>query len=296
MIEHNALLLDLYELTMAEAYLEFKPQTQATFDLFVRDMPANRTYFVACGLEDVLDYLENLRFDALSLEYLKKQNLFSSQFLDYLKEFRFKGDVFALPEGTIFFAHEPLLRVTANIIEAQIIESYLLNTINFSTLIATKASRIVHAAGGRAVYDFALRRTHGADAGIKVARSSYIAGFQGTSCVLAGMLYHIPIVGTMAHSYVMSFKSELASFRAYAKVFPKRSTLLVDTYNTEEGIENAIIVAKELQLKGYRLSGIRLDSGDITILSKLARHKLDRAGLNYVKIFVSGDLDEYKIE
>ncbi|MCM8780141.1 MAG: nicotinate phosphoribosyltransferase [Candidatus Omnitrophica bacterium] len=292
----KSLLLDLYELTMAQSYLEFKPDVQATFDLFVRNMPANRSYFVAAGLEDALNYLENLKFDQEAREYLKKQNLFSAKFLDYLKDFKFKGDCSALAEGTIFFAQEPVIRITANIIEAQIVESYLLNTINFQTLIATKAARIVSVARGREVFDFALRRTHGSDAALKVARAAYLAGFRGSSCVFAGMLYGIPITGTMAHSYVMSFKNELASFRAYAKIFPKRTVLLVDTYNCEEGIGNAIIVAKELEKKGFRLAGIRLDSGDIARLSKWARKRLDGDGLNYVKIFASGNLDEYKIE
>jgi nicotinate phosphoribosyltransferase len=200
-----------------------------------------------------------------------------------------------MQEGEIFFANEPVIRVTAPIIEAQIIESFLLNTINLQTMIATKASRVVNAACPRGVIDFSLRRTHGPDAGKKVARSSYIAGCIATSNVLAGKLYGIPIAGTMAHSFVMSFKHEIDSFLAYASTFPAKTILLVDTYNTRTGIDNAVVIGLYLKEKGYRLLGIRLDSGDIVSLSKFARRKFDRAGLNYVKIFASGNLDEFKI-
>ena len=289
------MLVDLYELTMAQSYFVYKINTWATFDLFIRELPQNRAYLVACGLTDTLNYIRGLRFSRKDIDYLKKQRLFSADFLKYLNNFRFRGDIWAMPEGTIFFANEPMIRVTASIIEAQIIESFLLNTINLQTMIASKASRVVCAACGSGVYDFALRRTHGSDAGIKVARSSYIAGFNGTSCVLAGKLYKIPIAGTMAHSYVMSFKHEIDSFLAYSSSFPQRTTLLVDTYDTKKGIENAIAIGLYLREKGYRLQGIRLDSGDIVYLSKLARKMLDKAGLNYVKIFASGNLDEFKI-
>ncbi|MCX5703902.1 MAG: nicotinate phosphoribosyltransferase, partial [Candidatus Omnitrophica bacterium] len=292
----NSLLMDLYELTMAQAYFVYKRGTFATFDLFVRELPRNRAYLVACGLEDVLNYLKGLRFVKEDIDYLKKQRLFSKDFLGYLANFRFKGDVWAMPEGTIFFANEPIIRVTAPVIEAQIIESFLLNTINLQTMIASKASRVVCAAGDKALYDFSLRRTHGADAGIKVGRSSYIAGFSGSSNVLAGKLYHIPIVGTMAHSFVMSFKQEMDSFLAYSNIFPERTILLVDTYDAKKGIENAVTIGLYLKEKACRLQGIRLDSGDIVSLSKLARRMLDKAGLNYVKIFASGNLDEFKIQ
>ena len=293
---HTALLLDLYELTMAESYLLYKRNALATFDLFVRELPENRTYLVACGLEDVLNYIRDLRFSREDLDYLKRQKVFSADFLNYLMRFRFRGDIWAMPEGTIFFANEPIIRVTASIIEAQIIESFLLNTINLQTMIASKASRVVLAAKGRGVYDFSLRRTHGVSAGIKVARASFLAGFSGTSCVLAGKLYKIPITGTMAHSYVMSFKHELDSFLAYSSTFPERTTLLVDTYDTKKGIENAIRIGLYLKATKHRLQGIRLDSGDIVALSKLARRMLDKAGLNYVKIFASGNLDEFRIK
>jgi nicotinate phosphoribosyltransferase len=292
----NSLLLDLYELTMAEAYLAYKRDTRATFDLFIRQLPVNRNYLIACGLEDILNYIRGLKFSSQDLSYLKGLKLFSADFLEYLRGFRFRGDIWALPEGTIFFANEPLLRVTASIIEAQIIEGFLLNTVNLQTMIASKASRVVTQAGQRGLFDFSLRRTHGPQAGVKVSRSSYIAGFNGTSCVLAGKAYNIPVAGTMAHSFVMSFKEEIESFLAYSNTFPQRTILLVDTYDTKKGIENAVDIGLYLKEKGFRLQGIRLDSGDIAALSKLARRMLDHAGLKYVKIFASGNLDEFKIK
>jgi len=291
-----SLLVDLYELTMAQSYFVYKPNSSATFDLFVREMPKNRQYLVACGLGDVLAYLKNSRFNREDLDYLNKQKLFSKEFLRFLANFRFRGDIWALPEGTIFFANEPIIRVTASIIEGQIIESFLLNTINLQTMIASKASRVVCASSGRRVFDFSLRRTHGPDAGIKVGRSSYIAGFCGTSNCLSGKVYNIPIVGTMAHSFVMSFKHEIDSFLAYAETFPGKTILLVDTYDTKKGIDNAITLGLYLKAKGFSLLGIRLDSGDLVSLSKLARKKLDKAGLKRVLIFASGNLDEFKIK
>jgi nicotinate phosphoribosyltransferase len=291
-----ALLMDLYELTMAESYLAYKRDALATFDLFVRGIPQKRSYLVAAGLEDVLDYLKMLCFSREDLKYLRSKKIFSEKFLKYLAHFKFRGDVWAMPEGTVFFANEPIVRVTAQIIEAQIIESFLLNTVNLQTMIASKASRVVSVCSGKGVYDFSLRRTHGSDAGIKAARSSYFVGFSGTSNVLAGKLYKIPIAGTMAHSFVMSFKNELESFLAYSTTFPDKTTLLVDTYDTKKGIENAISIGLYLKGKKHRLQGIRLDSGDIVSLSKFARKELDKAGLGYVKIFASGNLDEFKIK
>lgn len=281
---------------MSQSYFIYKRGACATFDLFVRGLPKNRGYLVFCGLLDCLAHLKGLKFTNEDLAFLEKQRLFSKDFLKYLAGFSFKGDVWAMPEGSIFFANEPVLRVTAPIIEAQIAESFLLNTVNLQTMLASKASRVVQAAQGRAVYDFSLRRTHGIDAGMKAARSSYIAGAAGTSNCLAGKLYNIPVVGTMAHSFVMSFKQELDSFLAYAETFPAKTTLLVDTYNVKKGIENAITIALYLKEKGYKLQGIRLDSADIASLSKISRRMLDRAGLDYVKIFASGNLDEFKIQ
>lgn len=291
-----SLLLDLYELTMAQSYFTYKRNNSATFDLFVRELPSNRAYLVACGLEDILNYVRNLKFSSEDIKYLKKQKLFSADFLKYLANFKFAGDVWAMPEGTVFFANEPVVRVTASIIEAQLLESFLLNTINLQTMIASKASRVVTQAEGRGLFDFSLRRTHGSDAGIKVARSSYIAGFNATSCVLAGKLYNIPVAGTMAHSYIMSFKQEIDAFLAYSNSFPDKTILLVDTYDTEKGVKNAVTIGLYLKENGHKLDGLRLDSGDIVRLSKLARKALDAARLNYVKIFASGNLDEFKIK
>ncbi len=296
MKENIALFLDLYELTMAQGYLQSKRGcAKATFDLFIRQMPINRGYMINAGLTDILDYIKELKFTPDDIGYLKKQNLFDSNFLEYLAKFKFRGDIWAMPEGEVFFANEPILRVTANIIEAQILESFFLNTIYLQTMISTKASRVVLAARGRKVFDFALRRTHGLDAALKVARCSYITGFAGTSNVLAGKKYGIPVVGTMAHSFVMCFKKELDSFISYAKTFPEKTILLVDTYNTKKAIESAIHVGLMLKEKGYKLLGIRLDSGDLVSLSKMARKMLDGAGLTETKIFASGNLDEYKI-
>lgn len=291
-----SLLMDLYELTMAQSYFVYKKDASATFDLFVRQLPEGRGYLLFCGLEDVLGYLKCLRFEADDISYLRKQRLFSEDFLDYLSGFRFKGDVWAMPEGEIFFANEPVVRVTASIIEAQFIETFLLNTVNLQTMVASKAMRVVCAAKGKKVYDFSLRRTHGQDAGLKAARASYIAGCCGTSNCLAGKLYGIPVVGTMAHSFVMSFKHEIDAFLAYSSTFPSKTTLLVDTYDTEKGIENAVKIGLFLKEKGHRLQGIRLDSADIPSLSRLARKVLDRVGLDYVKIFASGNLDEIRIK
>ncbi len=294
--EYNmGLLTDLYQLTMAASYFEHGKNEIATFDMFVRKLPKNRNYLVAVGLEQVLEYLENLHFGEEDIAYLKKQGIFKDEFLEYLKEFRFTGDVYAVKEGTIIFANEPILRITAPRIEAQIVETYILNQINFQTMIASKASRIVHAAKKAAVVDFSPRRDHGSDAALKAARASYIAGCVGTSNVLAGKIYEIPIIGTMAHSYIMSFDDELEAFRTYAKTFPENTVLLIDTYNTIEGAKKAVIIAKEMGAKGYKLKGVRLDSGDLVELSKKVRRILDKEGLDYVKIVASSDLNEYKI-
>jgi len=289
-------LVDLYELTMAASYFEHKRNTQAAFDLFIRKLPKNRSYFLTAGLEDVLDYLENFHFDEKTLEYLRVQKKFSQDFLEYLKNLKFTGDVWALPEGTIFFPNEPIIRIKAPIIQAQIIESTLLNIINLNTLIATKASRVVNVAGDKGIYDFSLRRTHGSDAGLKAARAAYLAGCRGTSNVLAGLLYKIPTAGTMAHSFVMSFDNELSSFRAFANTFPRNSILLIDTYDNLKGVENAITVARELNKNGYRLRSVRIDSGNLVKISKKIRKILDKNHFPDIKIFASGNLDEYKIK
>jgi len=290
-----SMLTDLYELTMCASYFDNERDEPATFDLFIRRLLPNRSYFVFAGLDQAVHFLSNVRFDQEQLNYLRKQG-FKEDFLDYLRSFKFSGEVWSVPEGTIVFPNEPLIRVTAPIIEAQLVETFLLNTVNLQTMIATKASRVVNAAQGRPVIEFGLRRTHGTDAGMKAARSSYIAGCVGTSNTLAGMKYGIPIFGTMAHSFVMFFEEEIEAFRAFSKTFPKTSTLLIDTYDDIEGARKAAIIARELEDKGFRLNGVRLDSGDLAELSKKVRELLDEKGLNYVRILASGDLDEYRIE
>jgi nicotinate phosphoribosyltransferase len=294
-MKNLALFTDLYELTMAASYFEQRMFEPATFSLFVRNYPSARNYFVSAGLDDVLGYLENLTFRPEDLTYLKKSGFFKSDFLTYLRRFRFTGEVFAIPEGRLFFINEPIIEVRAPLIEAQIIETYLINAVNLQVMIATKASRCIHAAWPRKLVDFSLRRTQGIDAGMKVARASYIGGFTGTSNVLAGKTYGIPIFGTMAHSYVTSFDQEIDAFRAYAQSFPENVVLLVDTYDTLKGAKKAVKVGKEMARKGHRLQGIRLDSGDIAGLSRKVRKILDEGGLKGAMIFASGAFDEFKI-
>jgi nicotinate phosphoribosyltransferase len=287
--------MDFYELTMAGGYFEHKKNTEAVFDLFIRRFPKNRSYFLACGLEDCLDFLKDFHFDAESLDFLRSRKIFKEDFLDFLKNFKFTGSMWAIPEGTVFFPNEPVIRIQAPIIQAQIVESFLLNTINLQTTIASKASRVVYAAKGKGVFDFSLRRTQGTDAALKVARASYIAGCLGTSNTLAGKIYGIPVSGTMAHSYVMSFDRERAAFESFVKSFPDNATLLIDTYNNLKGIKNAIYAAKKLEAQNHKLNAVRIDSGDLADIPQKIRLKLDKAGLNYVKIFASGNLDEFKI-
>ncbi len=294
--ENMALLTDLYELTMAQSYLRGKRNETATFDLFVRHLPHNRSFLVSAGLEQILLFLERMRFTGDSIHYLKTLNMFSHDFLDYLRGFKFSGTVYAIPEGEIYFPNEPTVIVTAPRIEAQIVETFLLNTLNFESLIASKAARVVIAAEGIGVVDFSPRRDHGADAAMKAARASYMAGCIGTSNVLAGKEFGIPVYGTMAHSYVMSFKSEIESFREFVKDFPDNPVLLIDTYDVIEGAKNAILVGKEMEKEGKRLRGIRIDSGNMAELSQKVRRMLDDAGLDYAKIMASGDLNEYRIK
>jgi len=293
--ENQTLLTDLYQLTMAQAYFREQRAASATFSLFIRSYPPERGYFVSAGLQDVLDYLESLCFDSAAIDFLDSRRLFSPDFLNYLASLRFTGQVWAIPEGRIFFTDEPVIEVTAPIIEAQIVETFIINQIHLQSLIATKAARCVHAAGGRTVVDFALRRTHGSDAGMKVARASYLAGFAGTSNVKAGQRYGIPLVGTMAHSFVSSFEREVDAFRAYAATFPASAILLIDTYDTIAGAKNAVQVGREMTQRGQKLLGVRLDSGDMAALSVEVRRILDDAGLTEVKIIGSGGLDEFEL-
>ena len=296
MTPRSGLLVDLYQLTMGESYLaEGMSEREATFSLFYRSLPEGWGYLLAAGLEDALRYLEELQFDEDDLAYLEGTGLFSVAFLERLRSFRFSGSVRAMPEGTAVFPGEPLLEVTAPILEAQVAETMVLNELHLQTLVASKAARSVEAAGGRTLVDFSLRRTHGGEAGLKVARASYLAGFDATSNVLAGRRYGIPLAGTMAHSYVQSFEDELAAFRAFARAYPDAAILLVDTYDTLEGVRLAVTVAHELGEEGHRLRGVRLDSGDLVELSRQARDLLDRAGLSDATVFASGGLDEAEI-
>ncbi|TET23136.1 MAG: nicotinate phosphoribosyltransferase, partial [Candidatus Aminicenantes bacterium] len=245
---------------------------------------------------DVLDYLKDLKFASDDLNYLEETGLFKPGFLSYLEKFRFTGDVFAIPEGRLFFVNEPIIEITAPLIESQIVETFIINAINLQVMIATKASRCVHVAWPRKLVDFSLRRTHGIDAGMKVARASFIGGFEGTSNVLAGKIYGIPIFGTMAHSFVICFEKEVDAFRAFAQSFPENVVLLVDTYDTVSGTVKAAEVGREMALKGQKLKGVRLDSGDIAYLSRKVRKILKRTGLRETTIFASGAFDEYKIQ
>jgi nicotinate phosphoribosyltransferase len=290
------LLTDLYEITMAASYHERGMTGRATFDLFVRDLPACRNFLIAGGLEQALDYLEDLSFDEDATEYLRSLRMFDESFLDHLRRFEFTGEVWAVPEGEAVFPPEPIMRVTAPLIEAQIVETFLLNCITFQTMIASKAARVSIACGDKKFVDFSLRRDHGADAGLKGSRASFIGGASGTSNVLAGMTYGIPVSGTMAHSYIMAFESETEAFRAYARQFPERAVLLIDTFDSEEGARRAAQVARELAAEGINVSGIRLDSGDLGPLARSVRKILDDAGLDEMQIFLSGDLDEYRIK
>jgi nicotinate phosphoribosyltransferase len=293
--ERLALLTDLYQLTMAACYFDQDMHQEATFSLFIRKYPAQRGYFVATGLAEALQYLETLGFTAADLEYLASTGLFQSRFLDYLQGVRFTGRVHALPEGSIFFVDEPILEVSAPIIEAQLAETFIINAVNLQTMIATKASRSVYAAAGRTLIDFSLRRTQGTDAGLKVARASYLAGFLGSSNVMAGKIYGLPIFGTMAHSYITSFPHEIEAFRVFAQNFPTITTLLIDTYDNISGAQHAVTVAKEMEGRGQRLNFVRLDSGDMVAISQEVRQVLDSHGLDYVRILASGGFDEHKI-
>ena len=290
-----ALLTDLYELTMAAAYHKKKMTESAVFSLFIRAYPPNRGYFLNAGLEDVLSYLESFELIQEDLDYLETTGLFSTDFLHYLGTLRFTGRVRAIREGRLFFEDEPILEVTAPIIEAQIIESFVVNTINLQVLLATKASRCVEAAQGRGLVDFSLRRTQGPISSLRVARSCYLAGMKGTSNVLAGKLYGIPVSGTMAHSFVTSFSDEMDAFRAFAQAFPSNTVLLIDTYDTIKGAKKAVQIAREMAERGQKLKGVRLDSGDMAELSKKVREVLDEGGFSDALIFASGGFDEFKI-
>ena len=289
------LFTDLYELTMAAGYHAHAVEGEAVFSIYVRGARLPRGFLVAAGLADVLAELAAFRFGDADIAYLQEIGLFPDGFLDHLAGLRFTGTVRALPEGTVFFPDEPLLEITASILEAQLLETFVLNTLGLSTMLATKAARCVHAAGGRPLVDFALRRTQGRDAGMQFARASHIAGFAATSNVLAGRTYGLPLSGTMAHSFVTAFADEAAAFRAYAELYPDSSVFLIDTTDTLAGARIAAAVAKEMAAGGHHLKAVRLDSGEMVDLSRQVRAILDAEGLSDVQIFASSGFDEFKI-
>jgi nicotinate phosphoribosyltransferase len=288
-----ALFTDLYELTMAQAYFDEGMTDDAVFSLFVRRLPRQRNFLLACGLDSVLDYLENLRFDEDALAYLGSLGKFSDRFLAHLRDFRFSGTVYAVPEGTPVFANEPILEIVAPLSEAQIIETFVMNQIHVQTVLSSKAQRVVMAAEGRPVIDFGSRRTHGIDAALKAARAFYIGGVAATSNVLAGKVYQVPVAGTMAHSYIQAHADEREAFRRFVRLYPE-TVLLVDTYDTLEGVRRVIELANTLG-EQFKVSAVRLDSGDLLVLSREVRGLLDQAGLGKVEIFASGGLDEDKV-
>lgn len=290
-----ALFTDLYELTMAGSYHALGMVGPATFDLYAHRLPARRGYLVAGGLETALDHLEGLRFDTAALEYLRSLDLFGEGFLRHLGKLRFTGDVWAVPEGEVVFPDEPLLRVTAPLIEAQIVETFLLNCVGFQTMIATKAARVATACADRSFVDFSPRRDHGTDAAMKTARAAFVGGASGTSLVLAGREFGLDLSGTMAHSYIMRFSDEREALLSFARAYPGAAVLLLDTYDTETAARTVAAMAPQLREEGIVPRAVRLDSGDLTALSRSVRTILDAGGLDDVRIFASGDLDEYRI-
>lgn len=293
-----SLLTDLYQLTMMQGYFKTHTTETVVFDMFYRSNPCEGGYAICAGLEQVIEYIKNLRFSSDDIEYLHTLGMFEDDFLEYLRTFRFSGDIYAIPEGTVIFPREPLIKVIAPIMEAQLIETIILTIMNHQCLIATKASRVVLAAQGDGIMEFGLRRAQGPDAGIYGARAAMIGGCIGTSNVLAGKIFDVPVKGTHAHSWIMTFPDEYTAFRTYADLYPDACCLLVDTYDTlQSGIPNAIRVFHEMKAAGHSMKGcgIRLDSGDLAYLSKQARRMLDEAGLKEVYIAASSDLDEYLI-
>ena len=291
----SPLLTDLYQLAMMQAYLDRGQTHPAVFEFFARTLPPRRAFLLAAGLEQALDYLENLRFSAADIAWLKGAGRFKQNLLDYLADFRFDGDVHAMPEGTAFFAAEPILRVTAPMPVAQFVETRLINILHFQSLVAAKAARCMLVAPGKLLVDFGLRRAHGAEAGLMAARSSFLAGFAGTATVLAGEKFGIPLYGTMAHSFVESFDDEERAFESFAQSRPEGLVLLLDTYDTEEAARKVVRLAPRLKAKGIAIRSVRLDSGDLAALSKSVRQILDAGGLSEVTIFASGGLDEDSI-
>ncbi|HLN08071.1 MAG TPA: nicotinate phosphoribosyltransferase [Xanthobacteraceae bacterium] len=291
----SPLLTDLYQLNMVQAYLDHGETGTAVFELFVRKLPHERGFLMAAGLESALDVLGRMHFSREEIEWLERSGRFGRNLLDYLEAFRFTGDVDAMSEGTICFANEPLLRVTAPLPEAQLVETRLLNVLHFQSLIASKAARMVLAAPGKLLVDFGLRRAHGAEAGLMAARASYLAGFAGTATVLAEKMFGIPTFGTMAHSFIEAFDDETVAFATFAHSRPRNLTLLIDTYDTEAAAKKVVALAPRLDAAGIRIGAVRLDSGDLAALSRSVRRILDDGGLADVTIFASGGLDEYAL-
>lgn len=292
----SPLLTDLYQLTMMQGYVDRGMHEEAVFEFYVRTLPASRGFLVSAGLETLLAYLEGMRFSEEELKYIAGTGRFSKTLLDYLTKFRFRGDVYAIPEGTVFFENEPVVRVVASIPEAQLIETRLINILHFEILIASKAARCILAVDDRAtLVDFGLRRAHGAEAGLLAARAAFIAGFVGTSTVMAEPFFGIPISGTMAHSYVEAHENELEAFLSFGQANPNNTTLLIDTYDVRKGAEKAVEAARKLKERGINVRAVRLDSGDLLALSKDVRQILDKNGMTDVRIFASGNLDEYVI-
>ncbi len=288
----SPLTTDLYELNMIQAYLDKGEDKEAVFEFFVRRLPPRRGFLLAAGLEDALDYLETLRFSAAEIDWLKSTGRFRDNLLDYLKNFRFTGDVHAIPEGSVCFPNEPLIRITAPLPQAQLVESRLINILHFQTLIASKAARMVLAAPGKILSDFGLRTAHGAEAGLYSARASYLAGFAGAANVLAGERYDVPIVGTMAHSFVQVHDDEMTAFENFARARPQGVILLIDTYDTEQGARKVVELAPRLADDGIAIRGVRIDSGDLTAMARKVRGILDDGGLRDVVILVSGGINE----
>jgi nicotinate phosphoribosyltransferase len=288
----SALLTDLYQVTMMQAYLDRGATDTAVFELFARNLPPRRGFLVAAGLEQALQFLETLQFSAAELAWLRSTGRFRPNLIEYLSAFRFTGNVHAMPEGTVFFANEPILRITAPLPQAQFVESRLINIVHYQTLIAAKAARMMLAAPGKVLVDFGFRRAHGAEAGLLAARASYLTGFAGTATVLAGQEYGIPIYGTMAHSFIESFDDESAAFAAFAQSRPDNLVLLIDTYDVEAAARKVVALAPKLAAAGITIRGVRLDSGDLVALSRRVRAILDAGGLRSVTIFASGGLDE----
>jgi nicotinate phosphoribosyltransferase len=292
-LSSSALLTDLYEFTMVQAYLEQGMTGPAVFEFFVRKLPANRNFLVAAGLEQVLSYLAELHMTQEELAWLDRSGRFSSGFMHYLETLRFTGDVDAMAEGMVFFPHEPILRVAAPLPQAQLVESRVMNLLNFQTMVASKASRSVLVAGGKPLIDFGLRRAHGAEAGLLAARAGYLSGFAGTATVLAGKVFGIPLYGTMAHSFVQAHADELLAFEHFARAQPENVVFLIDTYDTEAAARTVVSLAPKLNAKGISVKGVRLDSGDLADHAGKVRRILDEGGLSSTQILASGNLDEY---